>query len=225
MSKVLVVAAHPDDEVLGMGGTIARHVREGDEVYVVFMTDGVGARAGHDSPDAQAVAERSAMTKAAADILGFDWTRFTFRDNRMDSIDHLEVIQIIEGTIRREKPDIVYTHHWSDINIDHRITHDATVVACRPQPGCTVRKLLFFEVPSATDYQVGARNEFQPDYFVELAHEDYDKRQAALNVYGAEMRDWPHTRALSNLDRLPLIHGPSVGKGIVERFQVGRIIV
>jgi len=226
MSRVLVVAAHPDDEVLGMGGTIAKHVREGDDVRVLFMTDGVGSRFGIDDQlQHAAVKERLGMMASAMDSLRVEkYIQGNWPDNQLDTIARLKLISWVETVLKVFKPDIVYTHHWSDINIDHRITHDATVVACRPQPQCTVRKLLFFQVPSATDYQVGPRNEFRPDYFVELSLEDCGKRTKALEAYKKEMRDIPHARNLGRVIAQPLEYGHTVGVGAAEPFQVGRII-
>ena len=151
--RILVFAAHPDDEALGCGGTIARHCRNGDPVSVVVMADGVGSRSNLMSGFAAAVKERHGMCRRACKILGTEdvWLH-QFADNMMDNVPLLQVVQHIERHIERFKPTIVYTHHAGDMNIDHRITNEAVRVACRPQPGCTVRSLFYFEVPCSTTW-------------------------------------------------------------------------
>ena len=138
MSKnVLVVAAHPDDEVLGAGGTIARHVADGDCVQVVFMTDGVASR---DAGDPEADMRRSKAADAALDILGVrESYHLGFADNSMDETTVLSVVRKLEPVLRKCSPDVIYTHHFGDLNIDHRITQQAVMTICRPQPGepCT----------------------------------------------------------------------------------------
>jgi LmbE family N-acetylglucosaminyl deacetylase len=129
MLKVLVIAAHPDDEVLGCGGSIARHRAAGDAVAVLIMADGVGSRSGVDAPPAA----RRQCAQQAAKILGVqDLTLLAYPDNRMDEATLLDVVQDIEKVMARCVPDIVYTHHAGDVNIDHRIVHDAVIAACRP---------------------------------------------------------------------------------------------
>jgi len=229
--KVLVVAAHPDDEVLGMGGTIAKHVRGGDDVRVLFMTDGVGARHTNAGGDAYApsvyadfMTARKIMTGKASRILGFEYGDGLFPDNRMDTVSHLSIIKHIENELNAFGPGTVYTHHWSDINIDHRITHDAVVVACRPQPQCTVKRLLFFQVPSATDYQVAGKGSFDPNVFVELQLEDYDKKAKALDAYAAELRAPPHSRSRDAVIMADDVCGHRVGVPVAEAFVLGRSI-
>ena len=154
MSKsVLVVAAHADDEALGCGGTIARHATSGDQVHVVFVADGVTSRL---NTGAEELARRQKATEQARDILGIQSTTFLgLPDNRLDSLTLLDIVQPLEAIVARLTPELVYTHHYGDLNVDHRQTHQAVMTACRPLPGTTVREILTFEVMSSTEWGGG----------------------------------------------------------------------
>ena len=148
--KILVVAAHADDETLGCGGTIARHVSEGDTVHVMIMTNGVGARG---DGDEKAIKERQEAFHKAMSILGVQKTyENDFPDNRMDTFPLLEITQSVEKVIKKIEPSIVYTHHYGDLNIDHQITHKAVITACRPIPQSSVKEIYSFEVLSSTEW-------------------------------------------------------------------------
>lgn len=224
-SKVLVVAAHPDDEVLGCGATIAKHAARGDEVHVAIMAEGITARQG--ARDAGAVSEDlqklQKAAKKANDTLGVASVTFHgFPDNRMDSVPLLEVIKVIEGLIARINPDRVYTHHGGDLNVDHRIVRDAVLTALRPLPGAAARTLLFFEVCSSTDWQAPVDTQ----WFVPNWHEDVSatlaRKLEALGAYEAEMRPWPHARSLKAVEHLARWRGSSVGLEAAEAFMLGR---
>lgn len=158
-SKVLVLAAHPDDEVLGCGGTIARLVAEGADVHIIFFTDGIGAR--HTKERSVEIVVKSSIRREAAQlvmkILGAKSVTFgDFPDNCMDSVALLDIIQFIETQINKYAPSAIFTHSAIDLNVDHRLVHQAAVTASRPQPGQCVQTLLFFEVPSSTEWQTPA---------------------------------------------------------------------
>lgn len=150
--KCLVVAAHSDDEALGCGGTIARHVSEGTEVSAVFMTDGVASR----QPDSVGVMDkevRRASAYQASRTLGIKNTYFlNFPDNKMDSLALLDIVQELEPIIEKVSPAVIYTHHAGDLNIDHRLTHQAVMTICRPQPNYSVKEIYSFEVRSSTEW-------------------------------------------------------------------------
>jgi LmbE family N-acetylglucosaminyl deacetylase len=227
--KIIVFAAHPDDEVIGCGGTIARFTAEGNEVHVVYMTDGVSARRpeGEPSIDAAECLARKEAAQAAANILGVQSITFgNFPDNRMDSNDLLDVTQFIEKAIAHHNPELVLTHHAADLNVDHRTVHQAVVTACRPQPGHSVRTILSFEVCSSTEWQFPASNNltFAPNWFVDIS-EYFDMRCRALEAYQAEMRDWPHSRSLRAMEHLVRWRGAMVGVEAAEAFMLGRNII
>lgn len=225
---VLVIAAHPDDEVLGCGATIAKHIRAGDEVHVMILAEGVTSRDDVRERDSRSseLSDLARVAQRANAILGVtSLTLHDFPDNRMDSVDLLEVVKVVEECIRAKKPDVVYTHHGGDVNIDHRRIQEAVVAATRPQPGQTVQTLLFFEVQSSTEWQApGSFPPFVPNWFVDVSSTLPLKMQA-LEAYRCEMRDWPHARSLKALEHLAHWRGATVGCEAAEAFMLGRRIV
>jgi len=222
MSKsVLVVAAHPDDEVLGCGGTIARHVVEGDLVHVVFMADGVQSRRIDGSEELQL---RNQARDEALKILGVsECNVLDFPDNRMDSLPLLDVVQALEPIIKHVQPSRVYTHHHGDLNVDHRVTHQAVMTACRPVPGSSVREILAFEVMSSTEWATPGVAPFVPNAFVDIS--DYlPKKLEALAAYDMEMRPAPHSRCVTNIEALARHRGNCVGVEVAEAFEVIRVL-
>lgn len=218
--NVLVVAAHPDDEVLGCGATMAAHVRAGDRVDTLIMGHGVTSRGGTD--DARAIRELKEAAGLANRLLGAaSLTVHEFPDNMMDSVDKLDVIKTVEVLLSKRRPHVVYTHHRGDLNIDHRVIHDAVVTACRPMPGYTAT-LLFFEVPSNTEWQApGIAQAFSPNWFVD-AGKTLEAKLRALEAYRSEMRPWPHARSLAAVEHLARWRGASVGLEAAEAFVLGR---
>lgn len=219
--NVLVVAAHPDDEVLGCGGTIARHADSGDPVHVLIVAEGATSRQQQRDRD-EVDGYLSALAKAAQTagaILGVAGVELLdLPDNRLDSLDRLDLIKRIEERIARYQPQVVYLHHAGDVNIDHRRLHEAVVTACRPTPGQPVRRLLSYEVASSTEWQPpGSAPAFQPNWFVDITVEWARKRQA-LEAYAAEMRPWPHARSIAALEHLARWRGAQVGVEAAEAF-------
>src|SRR5690554_119177 len=140
--RILVVAAHTDDETLGCGASIRRHVAEGDEVFALHLTNGIGARSKHSPLD---LVKREEAANKAADLLGFEWiAKGQFPDNALDSVPLIEVIQFIEEAKQRVSSTHLYAHHGADLNVDHRVAFQAMLTACRPQPGDTVREIRTF---------------------------------------------------------------------------------
>lgn len=228
MKKVLVVVAHPDDEVLGCGATIARHANSGDEVHVIILAEGVTSR---DNTRVRVMrnAELSELAKNAElanKVLGVhSHSLHDLPDNRLDSINLLDVTKLIENYVQSIKPEILYTHHAGDVNIDHRIIHEAVVTATRPQPGQSVKTLLFFEVPSSTEWQTpGSAMPFLPNWFVDVTS-TLDVKIKALESYQSEMRSWPHSRSYEAVQYLARWRGASIGCEAAEAFMVGRQIV
>jgi LmbE family N-acetylglucosaminyl deacetylase len=218
---VLVVAAHPDDEVLGCGGTIARHIAEGDTVQVVFMADGLTSRRDAATAETQ---QREKARDEALDILGISkFYALNFPDNRMDSVPLLDVVQELERIIERVQPTRVYTHHHGDLNVDHRITHQAVMTACRPVPSCSVREIFTFEVMSSTEWATFGFPHFAPTMFVDIA-DFLQIKLKALMAYDIEMRPSPHSRSISHLEALAIHRGNYVGLVVAEGFETIRFI-
>ncbi len=224
----MVVAAHPDDEVLGCGGTIARHADSGDQVHVLIVAEGSTSRQ-QKRDRSQVGDELSALAKAtqtAGSILGAAGVELLdLPDNRLDSLDRLDLIKRIEEHVDRHQPQCVYVHHAGDVNVDHRRLHEAVVTACRPTPGHVVRRLLSFEVASSTEWQPpGSAQAFQPNWFVDISNQ-WERKREALSVYVSEMRDWPHARSLKAVEHLARWRGAQVGVEAAEAFCLLRQLV
>lgn len=226
--SVLIVAAHPDDEVLGCGGTIARLANEGRSVHVLLMADGERSRASRtEQPvDASLMVARNAAAQAACGILGCASVEgLVLPDNRLDGLELLDVVKKIEGFIDRYQPLTVLTHHSGDVNIDHRVVHEAVIAACRPQPGHPVQELLFFEVPSSTEWRPpGSAEPFLPNFFVDISA-TLEIKFAALEAYASELREFPHPRSLRAVEALARWRGATVGVEAAEAFILGRKLV
>ena len=222
MSKsVLVVAAHTDDEALGCGGTIARHVAEGDTVHAVFLADGVTSRIESNSDELR---RREKAAKDAHAILGIQSTHYLgFSDNRLDSVPLLDIVQLLEAKIHILQPQVIYTHHHGDLNVDHRITNQAVLTACRPLPESSVREIFTFEVMSSTEWSSTSQSAFLPQVYVDITN--YLKRKMkALGAYRLEMRAAPHSRSLDHIQALALHRGHSAGFRAAEAFMVMRVV-
>ena len=219
MSKiVLVVAAHPDDEALGCGGTIARHIAEGDTVYAVFMADGVSSRS-HGS-----LTKRKNAAESARNILGIkEYFYLDFPDNRIDSLPLIEIVQPLELIIRKTQPHIIYTHHHGDLNVDHRITHQAVLTACRPLPSTNLRELFAFEVMSSTEWATPISNPFLPNHYVDISNYLSIKLDV-LKADQDEMRELPHSRSIKHIKYLAYHRGNSVGLFAAEAFLTIRVV-
>jgi LmbE family N-acetylglucosaminyl deacetylase len=220
MSNVLVLAAHPDDEALGCGGTIARHVAVGDHVKVVFFTDGVGAR--HQGSSASYKQDEVIRNKAAhraAEALGImSPICFGFPDNRLDSVDLLDLVKAAENLGQRCRPTTVYTHWSGDLNVDHRMVYQAVMTAFRPMADCPVMQIRLFEVPSSTEWGDRAVTPgFRPNLYVGI-DSFLDVKRRALKAYDQEMRSFPHPRSLQAIEALARWRGAESGMLAAEAF-------
>ena len=221
MKSILVVAAHPDDEVLGCGGYIANQVRSGGEVFVTFLSDGVTSRQGN--LGLQEIESRRNAARLASKVLGVSEVSFgDYPDNKLDTAPLLEIIRTIETVVERVLPQTVLTHFGGDLNIDHRIVNQAVLTACRPAPKQGVKEVLFFEVPSSTEWQVPIEGEaFTPTWFEDIS-ETLEIKTKALTVYEHELREWPHPRSVKAVEHLAHWRGASCGVDAAEAFVLGR---
>lgn len=225
--RVLVVAAHPDDEVLGCGGTMARHAADGDVVSVVILGEGLTSR------DEQRHAQRRAKPLEtlrghaikAGRVMGVADVRFeSLPDNRFDSLDLLDVVKRVEAVKTRVRPHIVYTHHPGDMNVDHRVTHQAVLTAFRAQPGEIVEAIYAFETLSSTEWQgTDWGMPFLPSHFVDITNY-LDIKRRALACYPGELRPYPHPRSLKAVELFARAMGSQIGAGAAERFRTVRTI-
>lgn len=220
MKNILVVAAHPDDEALGLGGTIAKLASQGNEISVIWLTNGVGAR---DSNQAD-ITEREAASKKAVQILGVKKTfQLDLPDNALDSIPLLKVIKAIEEIYFKINPNIVFTHHGNDLNIDHRIAYQATLTVARPLPNSKLEKILTFETLSSTNWQPITIPSFLPNVHVDIS-DFYQQKADSLLAYEREMRSYPHSRSFEGVKALAQYRGSNIGRNLVESFQLERSI-
>ena len=226
--KILIIAAHPDDEVLGCGGSMAKWCIDGHVVHVLIMAEGATSRdKSRDRVTRQKELSHLARSaKKAGEILGVASVELLdYPDNRMDSVDLLDVVKSVEGHIDKNKPEVVVTHHSGDLNIDHQITQQAVMVACRPQPGHSVKRILSFEVPSATDWQSPTVcNHFVPHRFDHIS-QTLEIKIKAIETYKSEMQKWPHARSIKALEHLARWRGASVGVEAAEAFMLIRNII
>jgi len=214
--SILVVAAHPDDEILGCGGVMARHAQMGDSVNILIVAEGATSRS--PSEGGGDVDELQTSARRAAGILGANEPEFLgLPDNRLDSLPLLDVIKPVEKRINEIGPSVVYTHHAGDLNIDHRIVHQSVMTACRPLPGCSVTAIFAFEVLSSTEWGVAPGGEFVPNHFVNI-DKHLEKKLAALGCYEGEMRPFPHARSLEAARALALVRGSAAGLRAAEAF-------
>lgn len=211
-NKVLVVVAHPDDEVIGMGGTISKHTNEGDEVHVVCVTGG----------ETSSGYNRHTDTSNVAPILGiYSYIFLNFPDQQLDTITQSSINNIISQKIQTIKPNIVYTHAREDLNIDHRIVHDSVMVTCRPTGSCSVKELYTFNV---SQWDFGEMGSFQPNTFVDISRY-LEKKMEAMNCYPSELREPPHPMSIECIRRDSINKGTKFCLSSVEEFkQVFRII-
>jgi LmbE family N-acetylglucosaminyl deacetylase len=212
---VLVVGAHPDDEVLGAGGTVAKHVAAGDEVHVLIVTE--GATQQYDDEDL--VERKRRKATACADRLGVTEVHFgDLPDMRLDDLPHVEVNAVVEAVVDEVAPDVVYTHSRREVNRDHIEVHDSTLVATRP--GAGVSTVLAYETPSSSDW-APATDGFEPDLFVDIS-DHLETKLDAFSAYEMEVRDYPHPRSEQALEAIAQTHGTASGVPAAEAFEVLR---
>jgi LmbE family N-acetylglucosaminyl deacetylase len=223
--RILICVAHPDDETIGCGGAIAHHVKNKDNVYCIYMTNGVGAR--HSKTKDNLICQRKKHSILASKILCFKWLLDccgNFPDNAMDKIKLLDVVKIIEKAKKKIMPHIIYTHNPYDLNIDHKIVAEATLIAFRPQAQEIWEKILAFEVPSSTDFAYFKQNKFfQPNYFLNIK-KYWNKKKKALLAYKKEIKKFPNSRSLKGIEILSKFRGMQNGLEQAEGFQILRQI-
>ena len=223
--KYLIIAAHPDDEVLGCGGSMAKWSRDGSEMHVLIMAEGATSRdKSRDRVARQKELSHLAQSASkAGEILDVQSVELlNFPDNRMDSVDLLDVVKAIEDYVKKLQPEVVVMHHSGDLNIDHQIVHQAVMAAIRPQPSHCVKRILSFEVPSATEWKSPtAGNPFVPNWFEDIS-DTLELKIKALEAYKTEMREWPHARSVEAVKHLAKWRGASVGFEAAESFIILR---
>jgi len=224
--KCLAVVAHPDDEILGCGGTIARLVKEKNNVYVAILGEGITSRYQNiEQADQASVKKLQDCSRHVAKMLGIeDYFFYNLPDNRFDSYPLLDVVKIIERLIERLEPKVVYTHYGGDLNIDHAITFRAVLTATRPLEGNTVKELYTFETPSSSEWAFNQFSpRFSPNTFIDISH-TLELKIKAMNAYESEVRNYPHPRSPEAIRAISQKWGSSVGIAAAEAFEMVRMI-
>jgi LmbE family N-acetylglucosaminyl deacetylase len=217
-TRIVVIGAHPDDEILGAGGTLARHVMEGDEVHAIVVADGASSRA----PDEMMFALKEDAARAA-ETIGFASIRVqSLPDQRLDTVPFIDLTQNIEAILDDIQPHVVYTHFPGDVNVDHGLVARAAWTACRPYVRPQLRRFAVFETPSSTEWAWPVNDsDLRPNHFVDIT-ETLDTKIAAMECYKSELREYPHPRSSRSLRERAAFWGSQVGRLAVEPFRILR---
>lgn len=222
--KILLIAAHPDDEILGCGATVGRLAKEGCQVHTLLLGHGVDARHS-DNKDKGIQTKIEALKKQARksnQILGVeDVFIHDFADNKFDTVALLDIVKVIEKVVDDIQPDIVFTHYEKDLNIDHRIVYQATIIATRPVAGQSVKEIYSFEVLSSTEWNYPLS--FSPDTFFDVSA-TMDLKLKALECYESEMKDSTHPRSIEAVKLNAELWGTKVGFKYAEAFKCVRCL-
>lgn len=214
--QILVIAAHPDDELLGLGGTIARHVSRGDKVTIALIADNGATRYEGETVNCVRNYTRQALSRLGVSNVWFAG----LVDQRLDTLPILEITQWIEQVLKDIQPQIIYTHHRGDINRDHQIVHEATLTAARPYSVPYVERILCYETPSATEWAGPyLEHSFVPHIYVDITPH-LECKLSAMSAYITELRTPPHPRSLEAL-RVRAAHwGSVIGVAAAEPFML-----
>ena len=219
MTAVLVVAGHPDDEILGLGATLARHVDAGDEVHAIVTSEGASSRY-----PSEAASELVEAAQRSAEIIGFSSIRFLgLPDQRLDNLPLIDVIQLLEPLLAELRPEVIYTHSTVDVNADHGVVARAVWTACRPFATPWLREMYAFETPSSTEWLEPRSAAFHPQRFVDV-EQFLQRKLDAMACYTSELRDYPHPRSLQALRERAAYWGSHAGLLAAEPFEVLRSI-
>ncbi|ALM10323.1 MAG TPA: GlcNAc-PI de-N-acetylase [Candidatus Peribacter riflensis] len=222
---VLVVAAHPDDEVLGCGGTMARFAQEKNDVYILILGEGMTSRYDKADTPSDKLKTLHGQADAAGRMLGAkSVTIGTFPDNSFDTVPLLHIIKVIEDAIARLKPETVLTQHGGDLNIDHERTFRAVLTATRPMSGSPVKRVYAYEVPSSTEWAFQTfAPAFRPNTFIDIST-TLEKKIEAMALYESESRAFPHPRSAQSLRAHAQYWGSVAGLEAAEAFELIREI-
>lgn len=217
--KILVIAPHGDDEILGAGGALFKHSRGGDKVYRCIITEPYG-------PDwsEEYIANRQQEIKKSGKILKIEKTFLLgFPTVKLDTVPQKELNDRLAEIVNEVKPEIVYTAYSGDLNADHRLTFESTLVAARPVPKGSIKRILSYEVVSETEWGRNLKS-FIPNFYIELNRVDLQKKLSALRAYGSEIKPYPHPRSLEVLETLAKLRGSEAGIKLAESFVLIREI-
>lgn len=224
--RLLVVAAHPDDEILGCGATLIKYKKQGYKVKIVFLSDGETSRNLEGFKSEKKIQMREKQANKVSSSCNFDKPEFLrMPDNRLDSIPLLKIVQLIEKKIKLFKPTLIFTHFENDLNIDHQIAYKAVITAARPKSKCFVKNILCFETPSSTEFAITRNNKkiFNPNFYVDV-RKTFKKKMQVLKYYKSEIKKKPHARSFDGIKNLSKYRGNQVGIELAEAFLIVRIL-
>jgi len=228
--RIMVVVAHPDDEVLGLGASMHRLIKHFNvNVHVVILGEGITSRSEKRDPalwKKELVKHKANIVKAQKNIGYHSVNVYDMPDNRFDTVALLDIIKVLEKEKLQFKPDIIFTHHGGDLNIDHQRTFEAVITACRPLENEGVKTIITFETPSATEWRASSDpRHFVPNMFIEVMEDDVHAKIKAIEIYDSEIRPYPHPRSAKALQNLTERWGVVVGCRFAEAFCVIRTII
>jgi LmbE family N-acetylglucosaminyl deacetylase len=217
-NKILIIAAHPDDEILGCGGLIAKY-KDKNRIRVIFLTNGVSAREQKNA----SIELRKKECLNLFKFLNLDKPFFLdFPDNKLDTVPLLKIVKKIEYIIKKFKPNLVLTHYENCLNIDHKIAYQATITACRPLKKFDfINQIVSFEVPSSTEWNVSNKRIFKPNIYLEISKE-IKKKINYLKFYKSEIKIYPHSRSTKGLKAVAAYRGIASGFNFAEAFLLVR---
>ena len=227
--KILVVVAHPDDELLGLGATMHRLIRSaGVEARVVILGEGITSRSDVRDTDkwkAELEIHRQNI-RQAQEAIGYQSVGiYDFPDNRFDSVALLDIIKVVEKEKSEFQPEVIFTHHGGDVNVDHQRTFEAVITACRPMAHEKVTTIIAFETPSGTEWRAATDpRHFLPNLFFEVEEEDLEAKIKGMEAYEFEKRPYPHPRSPEALRIQAQRWGVAMGRPLAEAFTLVRSI-
>lgn len=227
--RVMVCVAHPDDELLGLGGSINKLVNDyGCIIKVVILGEGLTSREDNRNVEKfkSDLIQHKSNIKLAQKELGYqELSVYDFPDNRFDTVPLLDLIKVIEKEKDQFKPDLIFTHHGGDVNIDHKLTFDAVITACRPLESESVKSIITFETLSGTEWIPSSDpKKFNPNFYFSLSKQNLESKIKAMECYEFEKRDYPHPRSSKAILNRAEMWGISIGNSFAEAFQVIRSI-
>ena len=228
--KIMLVVAHPDDEILGLGASMHKLIHEyQNEIHVIILGEGITSRSDERNPDkwkSELELHKKNILEAQSFIGYESLSIYDFPDNRFDSISLLDIIKVIEKEKNIFKPDIIFTHHGGDLNIDHQKTFEAVMTSCRPVENENVKTIISFETPSGTEWRASSNpHHFIPNLFIEVSEADILAKIKAMESYEFEKRNYPHPRSPKALKILAQRWGVSIGCNYSEAFCIVRSLL
>lgn len=224
MKKILVFAAHPDDELLGCGATLLKHQKKGFKIKTFFFGDGESSRNIDKKKIFKLIIRREKQAETVSKKGKFEKPIFKrFPDNRLDTVPLLDIVKFIEKQIKDNKPEIIFTHFENDLNIDHQIIYRAVITATRPLSKTFVKKIYSFEIPSSTDFSISRKLKkvFNPNLYFNV-ESTISKKINLLKLYKDEIKKWPHSRSLKSIKNLAMYRGSQIGIKYAEAFIIVR---